>query len=555
MTLQLQGLDYVAVLIYILLMAIVGVLFGHLVKDSGSYLKGNGTIPWFMATVTNFMGLFSTFIFVAYAGIAYQWGHVAITVVWCTVPACIVGGLFFAGRWRRTGRTTPVEYLETRYNMPVRQIMSWAGLVMRFLDNMVRLYAIGVFIAACTPLSLEVAIIVSGLIVTLFNLFGGIWSVSIMSTIQFLILVLVTLVLVPLSFSASGGFAGLSATHPDHLSWFNGPKGAPFWLIVYYLMTTIKYNQNWNFIQKFYCVRDEKAARKIGIVTGLLFLLCSPVFILPAVVAPVIVPGLENPEMSYVTLSVKLLPVGIMGILFSSMFAATMSSLNSEYNVMSGVVTHDIYKRLFNPKATDRQMLSVARWSTLLIGLIMIGGAILIRGMGGAFEANKLFTGILDIPLGIPLIFGILSKRPGGAAAILTIFCGVATGVAINLIPSLSWEVGTLLEIILCLIVYYLPYRTVRTPEKQEEIDAFFRQMETPIREEDKPTIAPAYKRVISSLFVFSLFVAGLLFCGMSLPSIGSKGGVYSFLAGAICLAGAALLWILTRKSRQTTTR
>ena len=552
MSLSLQGLDYAAVLIYILLMAVVGILFGWLVKDSGSYLKGNGTIPWVMATITNFMGLFSTFIFVAYAGIAYQWGLVAITVVWCTVPACIVGGLFFAGRWRRTGRTTPVEYLETRYNMPVRQIMSWAGLVMRFLDNMVRLYAIGVFITACTPLSLEMAIVISGLIVTLFNLFGGIWSVSIMSTIQFIILVLVTLVLVPLSLSASGGLSGLAATHPDHLSWFNGPKGAPFWLIVYYIMTTIKYNQNWSFIQKFYCVRDEKAARRIGVFTGILFFICSPVFILPAVVAPVIVPGLENPEMSYVTLSVKLLPVGIMGILFSSMFAATMSSLNSEYNVMSGVVTHDIYRRLVNPKATDRQMLSVARWSTLLIGLVMIGGAILIRGMGGAFEANKLFSGILAIPLGIPLILGIVSKRPGGKAAILTIFCGVATGVAINLIPSISWEIGTLLEIVLCLFVYYLPYKAVRNPGKQEEIDAFFRQIETPVREEDKPTIRPEYKRVISSLFVFSLVVAGVLFCGMSLPSIRTTGGVYSFLAGAVCIAGAVLLRLLTRSSSST---
>ncbi|MBR4756908.1 MAG: sodium transporter, partial [Bacteroidales bacterium] len=136
MTFSLQGLDYIAVLVYITLMAIVGVLFGWLVKDSGSYFKGNGTIPWAMATVTNFMGLFSTFVFVAYAGIAYQSGLVSITVFWCTVPACLIGGIIFAGRWRRTGRTTPMEYLETRYNFSVRETMSWVGLVMRFLDNM-----------------------------------------------------------------------------------------------------------------------------------------------------------------------------------------------------------------------------------------------------------------------------------------------------------------------------------------------------------------------------------------------------------------------------------
>ncbi|MBR5175297.1 MAG: sodium transporter [Bacteroidales bacterium] len=552
MTLGLQGLDYIAVLIYILLMAVVGVLFGWLVKDSGSYFKGNGTIPWVMATITNFMGLFSTFVFVAYAGIAYEYGIVSITVFWCTVPACILGGLFLAGRWRRTGKTTPMEYLETRYNISVRQTMSWVGLVMRFLDNMVRLYAIGVFITAVTPLSLEMSILISGLIVTLFNLFGGIWSVTIMSTIQFIILILITLVLLPLSLSEVGGFAGLSQSMPDHLDWFNGPKGAPFWLSIYCIMTIIKYNENWTFIQKFYCVKDERAAKKTGIFTGILFLVFTPVFLLPAVAGPLIVPGMADPEMSYVALSVKLLPAGIMGILFSSMFAATMSSLNAEYNVMSGVVTHDIYQRLFKPDATDRQMLSVARWSTLLIGLVMIGGAILIQGMGGAFEANKLFTGIMAIPLGIPLLLGIVSKRPGGMAAILTILSGVVIGVVLNLIPAISWEGGTLLEIILCLIIYYLPYKNTRSTEKELQVEEFFIQLETPIREEDKPTIHPAYKRVVIALFIFSLIVAGVLFCGMSIPSLETTGGLYSFIAGTICLVCAALLWIMTRKNKQT---
>lgn len=51
-----------------------------LIKDSGAYFKGGGTIPWVMATITNFMGLFSIFVFVAYAGIASEWGVVSITV-------------------------------------------------------------------------------------------------------------------------------------------------------------------------------------------------------------------------------------------------------------------------------------------------------------------------------------------------------------------------------------------------------------------------------------------------------------------------------------------
>lgn len=547
--LMLQNLDYVAILVYLLLMAFVGVLFGYLVKDSGSYFKGGGAIPWLMAAVTNFMGLFSTFVFIAYAGIAYEHGLVAMTVLWAFVPACIIGGIL-AKRWRRVGKTSPMEYLEIRYSFNVRQTMTWAGLVMRFLDNMVRLYAIGILITAATPLPFVWAIVISGVIVTGFNLFGGMWSVSIMSTIQFVILLLVTVVLLPLSLGEAGGLSVLAEKMPDHLHWFNGPKGNLFWLGVFYVMSIIKQNENWTFIQKFYCVRDEKAARNVGLFTALLFLVSIPVFLLPTVVAPVIIPGLENPEMSYVVLSVKLLPVGIMGIMFSSLFASTMSTLNAEFNVMSGVVTHDIYLRLFNPKATDRQILTVARIGTVAIGIIITLGAIVINGTG-VFEINKLFSGIMAIPLGIPLLFGVIAKRPTGPAATLTIILGVLIGVVVNLIPVLSWEAGTLIEILLCLLIYFFPYPVRTSEEKRSEVKSFFDKLSTPIPEKEKPEITAQYKRVLSSLFIFSFVVAGILFCVLSLPSMKSLGGKYSFIAGSSCFVLAALLWFI-KKVRKT---
>lgn len=549
---QLQSLDYIAVLIYLVLMAVIGLSFGWFVKDIGSYFKGGGTIPWVMATITNFMGLFSTFVFVAYAGIAYEYGLVSITVFWTTVPACIIAGLVFGKRWRRTGHTTPVEYLEQRYGYPVRKLVTWMGLVMRFLDNMVRLYAIGVFITVVTPLSLEWSIVVSGIIVTIFNIIGGIWTVTIMSTVQMVILLLVTVILLPLSLDSAGGMAAVAEKIPDHLNWFNGPKGAPVWLTVYGIMTVIKYNENWTFIQKFYCVRDEKAATKVGIASGILFLVFTPVFLLPAVVSPLIIPEISDPEMSYVMVSGMLLPAGIMGIMFSSMFAATMSSLNAEYNIMAGVLTNDVYLRMFNPKAGQKTLMNVARISTVLVGAIMILGAISIRNFGGAFEANKLFTGILAIPVGIPLVMGVVSKKPDMASSIATIIVGIVAGIGLNIVPGLAWEYATLIELGLCLVIYYFPAFLRNRTYSEEEL-RFFRLVKTPIREEDKPVISPQYVRAMVYLFVFSMVVSGLLFSGMSIPSIDTDGGWYGMLAGIACILGAGVLFAVYRlKTRKT---
>lgn len=551
MELYLQNLDYISVIVYVVLMAIIGLSFGWFIKDSGAYFKGSGTIPWLMATITNFMGLFSTFVFVAYAGIAYQWGVVSITVFWVTVPACIIGGVCLGKLWRRTGCTTPMEYLEHRYNLPLQQTMTWVSLVLRVLDNMVRLYAIGVFIAVVTPLSLEWSIVVSGIIVTIFNLIGGIWTVTIMSTVQFIILILVTVVLLPLSLAEVGGLSGIAEKLPGHLDLLNGPKGNLFWLGVYALMILVKYNENWTFIQKFYCVKDENAAVKVGVVTGILFFVFTPVFPLPAVASAAIIPGLADPEMAYVSVAIKLLPVGIMGILFSSMFAATMSSLNAEYNVMASVLTHDVYKRLINRNASERRLLSVARISTALVGGVMVGGAILIRNFNGAFEANKLFSSILAIPLGIPLIMGILVRKPDSTASIATIFAGVISGVALNLVPSISWEWATLIETAICFAVYFIPSWKKRSAEKEAEVERFFKLLETPIAEADKPKISPEYIRALVWLFVFSLATAGILFVAMSIPTIKSDGGLYSCLAGVACLIGAVITAMIYMKRKK----
>ena len=364
-------------------------------------------------------------------------------------------------------------------------------------------------------------------------------------------LILVTVVLLPLSMSEVGGLTGISEKLPDHLNFFNGPKGNLFWLGVYALMTLVKYNENWTFIQKFYCVKDENAAVKVGVVTGLLFLIFTPVFLLPAIASPLIVPGLADPEMSYVSVAIKLLPVGIMGILFSSMFAATMSSLNAEYNVMASVLTNDIYKRLINRNASETKLLSVARISTGLVGAVMIGGAILIRNFGGAFEANKLFSSILAIPLGIPLLMGIIVRKPDSTASIATIFTGVVSGVVLNLIPSVSWEVATLVESALCFIVYFIPSWKKRTPEKNAEVESFFRLIHTPIAEADKPKISPEYIRALVWLFVFSLVTAGILFVAMSIPTITTDGGFYSCLAGVACLIVALALAVIYIKRKK----
>ncbi len=548
---HLQSLDYALLGAYMLLMAAVGSFFGWFIKDAASYLKGGNTIPWGVAGVSNFMSMFSTFVFVAYAGIAYEHGLIAIVVFWSTVPPCLIAGRWLAARWRRASLTTPVEYLEQRFNLEVRQVFSWMGLLMRFLDNAVRLYATGLFLATVTPLSHAEAIVASGIFITIFTMIGGLWAVTVLDTIQFIVLMCASLILVPLSLSAAGGFAGIAAAAPEQLEWLHGPKGAPLWLFAYYLLIVLKYNSNWSFVQRLYVVRDEKAARKVGYLSAFLFFAAPPVFLLPPLAARVILPDLPDPEQSYVALCVHLLPAGMMGLMIASMFSATMSSLNSEFNVMAGVLTKDFYQRFVKPAADDRHLVWMARATTIGVGAAVTTGAIFVGHFGGAFEANKLFASVFAVPLAIPLILGLVLKRPSSLGALLCAVAGSGVAAWLHFSNVLSWEVATPVVVLVCLALFMLPARLGAGEAQPAKVASFFGRLERPLSAGEVPRLDPGFATALGRLFGLSFLVAGAFFVVVSLFAMATSSGQLAFAAGAGCMLAGA--YAFRRASRGAT--
>lgn len=540
-SIHLVGLDYALIAVYLLLLALVGLFFGWFVKDVGNYLKGGNTLPWLVASVSNFMSMFTAFVFVAYAGIAYEHGLVAVTIFQSTVVACGLAGGFMAARWRRAQLVTPVEYLERRFNLATRQTFSWVGLLLRFLDNAVRLYALGLFLATVTPLSLVETIVLSGVIITAFTLLGGLWAVTVMDTIQFVVLLLATLILLPLALKAAGGGAGLATAAPDSLRWFNGPKGTPLWLAAYYLMICLKYNGNWAFIQRLYAVRDEAASRKVAWGAAVLFAVTPVIFLLPAIAARVVLPELADPEQAYVAMCARLLPAGLMGLMVAGMFSATMSSLNSEFNVMAGVLTNDFFKRLLAPTSNDRAQLVFARVMTLVVGSGVTVGAMFVGHFGGAFEANKLLTSIFGIPLAVPLVFGLLFRRPNATGALLVVSVGAAFALTLNIGGWFSWEVSTLLTVVVCLALFFLSGWL--SPSREAGVRGLFDQLQRPLSPEQIPQINAGFATALSRLFALAFLVTGGLFLAVSVFSLRDLSGQLACAAGLACGLLGVLCW------------
>jgi Na+/proline symporter len=109
------------------------------------------------------------------------------------------------------------------------------------------------------------------------------------------------------------------------------------------------------------------------------------------------------------------LPAGVSGLVIAGLFAAAMSTLDSSLNSVATVITTDFFKR-FLPRVSDRYWLRLARWLTLLLGIIGTGAAL--------FMATIDVTSLWDQWMKLLGLFG------GGLAGlfVLGIFTGRAHG-------------------------------------------------------------------------------------------------------------------------------
>jgi len=118
------------------------------------------------------------------------------------------------------------------------------------------------------------------------------------------------------------------------------------------------------------------------------------------------------------------LPRGVIGLLIAIVFLASMGSTASALNSLASTSVVDIYKRIINPNATDKNYLDASRIATVIWGLVCIGMALYASKMGNLLEAvNQLGSYIYGTILGVFVVAFYLKRIRGTSvfiAAVLT---------------------------------------------------------------------------------------------------------------------------------------
>jgi Na+/proline symporter len=302
--------------------------------------------------------------------------------------------------------------------------------------------------------------------------------------------------LMVLSLSNVGGFSNFVA-HAPH-GFFNPLAGEYGWLflIVYTVSQTTGYN-NFGNAQRYFCADTEQSAKRIAVLCMILFTIGSVIFYLPPLIARVALPelgtvanGLRQPsEAAYIAMGMRVLPPGMIGVLLAAMLASSMASLSAHNHIITGIFAKDLYQGYLRKDASDRHMLTASRITSLSVGFVMIGVALLFaQGASGIFTLLFILESMFLIPLGLPLLYGFLVRRGPWWSAVCAYIVGAITSLFVNFYLNRQLGMGLnetyLIGIpaITTTVAFFVPVMLFKPrAEDAERVSGFFKKLDTPI--------------------------------------------------------------------------
>lgn len=491
------GLDWAVVGAYFLVMVWIGVWAKSRVKDSKDFFAAGGKMPWWLSGISHHMSGYSAAVFVGYAAIAYTEGFVLY--VWWALGitfAMVVGAFFFAPRWprlrQRLGIISPLEFLKVRYNVPTQQLLAWSGTALKLFDVGAKWAATAILLNVFTGAPLWLGIMLTGSVTLIYCTIGGIWADALTDTGQFLIQFVAAIVMFGAAISALGG--GLSSVFtmwerlPEgNASLFSGQYTLLF-VMVYLLINTLSYNGGtWNLAQRFIASPTGSDARKAALLSAGLYLIWPLVMFFPMWAAPLLLPGLDDPEQSYALLTQMLLPAGLVGLVIAGLFSHTMAMTGSDANAISAVVTRDIIPALWKRRGTvtTRTELIIGRITVFSFIALSMAIALGADSFGGVLGLLILWFGGLVGPIAVPMLLGLLPafKRAGPLAAITSwavglgvfvltryVFAAQIEGLAADQVTAIQVGGPVVFSILAFIVITFV--RPWQNAESDELVDA-----------------------------------------------------------------------------------
>lgn len=284
---------------------------------------------------------------------------------------------FVAPKFRAATVKTVPEYFRRRYGKSCGIITSVIMLLPLIGLTAGQFIASAVILSTMLSINYQVAVIIVAVVVTVYSIMGGLWSVTLTDFVQVFLIVLGMIIAVPFALKDAGGWANVTANIPaGTLDLFQGYD--LFGIISLVVMYTATFSVGQEAVSRFYAAKNEKTAKTGAWLAALInFIYAFIPTVLGIITLALINMGrfdaaqFESVGARYAlpVLAMRTMPALICGLLFSGIISATMSSSDSDLLGAGSIFANDIYKAVLKPDATSQQVMRVTKIVMCIVGV------------------------------------------------------------------------------------------------------------------------------------------------------------------------------------------
>lgn len=487
---QLRTVDLIVLLVYMVGVFALGCWFARKSNKPDEFMAAGRSLPGWAVGMSIFGTYVSSIGFLGNTGKAYG-GNWNSWVFGLSLPiAAVIAVKWFIPMYRSGDEISAYYHLEKRFGPWARTYALACYLLSQLARMGTILYLVALALAPLTGWDIKVIILVTGALVTIYTLLGGIEAVIWTDVAQSIVLIAGAIFCAGLLLTGmpegSGQLFDIASENEKfslgsfELGYQSLKLPAPtFWIVLVYgiFINIQNFGIDQSFVQRYITAKSDRDAKfsvwlatiMFPIVSALFFFIGTGLFSLyetnPKMLNEVRTQvaetmlaqdGIELTDQAVADKAATLtsaeigdkvlphfivnkLPLGLAGLLIAAIFAAAMSSMDTSLNSSATLYLCDIHKRYLRPHADDKESMRVLHTATLLIGVAGTVTALAMLRVRSALDAwwnlQGIFTGGM---LGLFLL-GMISRRARNPQAIVAVTAGVILILWLSLSNSDIW--------------------------------------------------------------------------------------------------------------------
>ncbi|OJV51282.1 MAG: sodium:solute symporter [Burkholderiales bacterium 68-10] len=435
------------IVLYLVVSIAIGLYAATRVKNTADYAVAGRSLPLAVVIATTFATWFgSETVLGAPAQFVKEGLHGTVEDPFGAGLCLVLVGLFFARKLYLRNIITIGDYYRQRYGRVVEVLCSliiifsylgWVGAQITALGLVFNLLSQG-------AVSLTMGMIIGTLVVLVYTLYGGMWSVALTDFVQMIVIAAGLLAIAWYAGNMAGGADKVVAYAASEGKFnFLPTGGLKEWVFFFAAGITMMLGSipQQDVFQRVMSSRDVKTAQRGPVIGGLLYIGFAfvPMFIVMAalMVMPE-TPALlaDDPQKVLPTLVMGHMPVLLQVAFFGALLSAIMSTASATLLAPSTTFVENILRNL-RPGMSDAETLKAMRVSVLVFTLCVLTYSITMEGS----SIYELVSGAYQVPLVgafVPLAFGVYWRRATTQGALLAVVMGIGVWVLFVASPMLN---------------------------------------------------------------------------------------------------------------------